>query len=69
MKSRMRFNYVTQGGVCYAWDRYRLALTADYDGFRFQGSSEFRQDVGTTEIETAGRFFKWSAVMQFNVKF
>lgn len=69
MNSRMRFNYVTQGGVCYAWDRYRLALTADYDGFRFQGSSDFRQNVGTTEIETTGRFFKWSAVLQFNVKF
>ena len=69
MNSRMRFNYVTQGGVCYAWDRCRLALTADYDGFRFQGSSVFRQELGTTEIETTGRFFKWSAVLQFNVKF
>ena len=69
MKSRMRFNYVTQGGVCFAWDRYVLGLTADDDGCRFQGSSEFRPETGTTQIKTTGRFFKWSAVLQFNVKF
>ena len=69
LNSTMRFNYFTNVGASYSWDRFYLSLAANYDIFTFKGTTKVFDSTTATDIKTTGHFNKWSTVLQFNVKF
>ena len=69
LNSTLRFNYFTQVGASYSWDRFYLSLAANYDIFTFKGTTKIFDSTTAMDIKTAGHFNKWSTVLKFNVKF
>ncbi len=69
LKSTLRLNYVARAGAGFAWDRFFLSATGQYDIFSFRGETEISGTATPVKVKTAGRFSKWSTVFKLNVRF
>ena len=69
VNSTFRINCLTQAGLAYTYDRLFLALTAEYDGFSFRGTTKVTDSGASTDIKTAGHFRRWSATIHCRVEF
>ena len=69
LKSTLRLNYVARAGVGFAWDRFFLSATGQYDIFSFRGTTEIAGSATPLKVKAAGRFSKWSTVFKLNVRF
>ena len=69
LNSTLRLNCLTQAGLAYTYDRLFLALTAEYDGFSFRGTTKIPESAVATDIKTAGHFRRWSATIHCRVSF
>ena len=69
LNSTLRFNYFSQVGVSFSWDRFYLSLAGNYDIFSFKGTTKIPGSTAVMDIKTAGHFSKWSTTLKFSVKF
>ena len=62
-------NYVARAGIGYNWGHCFLGLSGRYDVFSSGGTTKLVGSGVAVDVKTAGHFNKWSAAMNFRLKF
>jgi len=63
-------NYVARVGVGYTHDLYTVNLSGSGDSYAYRGTSSIvYQGVANDEVETSGKFFRWSLALRLCKRF
>ena len=68
INGKMRLNYVLKAGAIYSWDRFFVGVSGSYDSYSYAGSTSVPYE-GFDNIQSSGRFSRWSASLRLCVKF
>ena len=65
MNGKLLLNYVARLGIGYTHDLYTFNLSASNDSFAYRGTSSIvYQGVSNDQVDTSGKFFRWSVALR-----
>lgn len=70
MNGRLLVNYVARVGIGWSYDLFTANLSASLDSFNYKGVSEVPyEDAIADDVDTSGRFFRYTVALRLGMRF